>query len=119
MSHESQSQTISWDDFEKVDFRLGTITRAEINEKARKPAYKLWVDCGDELGIKTSSAQITQHYTVDELIGKRVICVVNFEPMRIAGFKSEILVTGFHDENGHVILSTIDKEPLKNGVKLA
>lgn len=114
----SEMKTITWDDFMAVNLVAGTITRAEVNEKANRPAYKLWVDCGDKLGVKQSSAQITVHYTCDELVGKKVLCVTNFEPKRIAGFKSEILVCGFYDENGDVILASADKD-IHNGARLA
>ena len=108
---------ISWEDFSKIDIRVGTIVRSEPFEGVRKPAYKLWVDLGIELGIKKSSVQITHLYVCDELVGKQVVCVTNFPPKQIANFISEILVTGFPDENGHVVLCAVDK-PLPNGAKL-
>jgi tRNA-binding protein len=113
---------ISFEDFKKIDLRLGTIVRADVNEKARNPAYKLWVDLGDEVGIKQSSAQITDLYEIDNLIGKRVICVVNFTPMKVAGFTSEVLVTGFYTNDNSVVLSSVDNafsKNLPNGAKLA
>ena len=108
--------TISWKDFAQVDLRAGTIVKAEVFAEAKKPAYKLWVDLG-ELGVKKSSAQITQLYNLDSLIGRQVICVVNFEPRQIANFISEVLVTGFPDDQQRVVLCSIDK-PVPNGARL-
>ncbi|MHA1549839.1 MAG: tRNA-binding protein [Alphaproteobacteria bacterium] len=108
---------IAWSDFEKVDFRVGTIIRVEDNEKARIPSYKIWVDLGTELGIKQSSAQITDLYAKENILQKQVICVVNFEPKLIAGFKSEILITGLYTKDNKVVLATSDKK-IHNGAKL-
>lgn len=109
---------ISWKDFEQVDLRVGTIVDAKVFAQARKPAYQIWVDFGPELGIKKSSAQITDLYTPEELIGKQVMGVVNFPPKQIGPFLSECLITGFYDSLGRVVLAVPDK-PLDNGVKLA
>jgi tRNA-binding protein len=108
---------ISFDDFMAVDVRVGEIIRAEPFPEARKPAYKLWVNFGDKIGEKKSSAQITVHYSLSELVGKRVMAVVNFPPRQIGPVKSEVLVLGIPDENGAVVLITPDKDvPL--GVRL-
>lgn len=106
----------TFDDFMKLDIRVGTITEAKVFEKARKPAYQLMVDLGGEIGLKRSSAQITDHYTPEELVGKQVLAVVNFPPRQIANFMSEILVLGTYSEGG-VVLITPDKQ-VKNGDKL-
>ena len=106
----------TFDDFMKLDIRVGTIVSAKPFEKARKPAYQLEVDLGEELGIKRSSAQITEQYTPEDLIGKQVLAVVNFPPRQIANFFSEILVLGTYSEGG-VVLIRPDK-PVENGDKL-
>lgn len=107
---------VSWEDFEKLMIVAGTIVEAAPFPEAKKPAYQLKVDLGP-LGIKASSAQVTQHYTPEALIGKRVICVANFPPKKIAGFTSEVLITGFYDAGQHVVLATIDGE-VPNGTRL-
>ena len=106
----------TFDDFMKLDIRVGTIVAAQVFQKARRPAYQLRVDFGEELGVKKSSAQITDHYTPEELIGKQVLAVVNFPPRQIADFMSEVLVLGTYSEGG-VVLIAPDK-PVKNGDKL-
>lgn len=108
---------ISFDDFLKVDIRVGTVTRAEPYPEARKPAIKLWVDFGGELGEKKSSAQITAHYEPETLVGKQVMAVVNFPPRQIGKFMSEILVLGLPDENGEVVLIGPD-HPVANGGRM-
>jgi len=106
----------TFDDFMKLDIRVGTITEARVFAKARKPAYQLVVDFGPELGTKKSSAQITQHYTPEELVGRQVLAVVNFPPRQIADFMSEVLVLGTYSEGG-VVLIRPDKA-VKNGDRL-
>ena len=100
---------ITYDDFAKLDIRVGVITRAEPFPQARKPAYKLWVDFGGSLGEKRSSAQITRHYTPDTLIGRQVLAVVNFPARQIGSVLSEVLVLGGPDATGEVILITPDQ----------
>ncbi|MBD1364687.1 tRNA-binding protein [Mucilaginibacter sp. ZT4R22] len=109
-------ETINWNDFEKVELRAGTILEVFDFPEARKPAYKLKVDFGP-LGIKQSSAQITKHYTKEELPGRQIMGVVNFPKKQIGKFMSEFLVTGFADDNGDIVLAAIDK-PVPNGSKL-
>lgn len=108
---------ITWSDFEKVELRVGTITEIKDFPEARKPAYKLTVDFGKEIGIKESSAQITDHYQKEDLMGKQIIAVVNFPPKQIGPFMSECLVTGFPDSDGKVILISPD-QAVENGSKL-
>ena len=108
---------ISFDDFLKVDIRVGTVTRAEPYPEARKPAIKLWIDFGPEIGEKRSSAQITVHYAPETLVGQQVMAVVNFPPRQIGPFRSEVLTLGMADANGDIVLAAIDK-PVENGAKL-
>ena len=110
--------TISWQDFENVDLRAGTIIRVEDFPKARKPAFKLWINLGPEIGIKQSFAQITKRYSKEELLNKQVLCVVNFPIKQIADFKSEVLTTGFILPDGDVILASPDFL-IENGTRLA
>jgi tRNA-binding protein len=106
---------ISWDDFEKVEVRVGRVVEAEPFPEARKPAIKLRVDFGEGIGTRQTSAQLTAHYEPDALIGKQVVAVVNFPPKRIAGFKSEVLVLGVPDEAGEVILLSPDSAVPEGG----
>jgi tRNA-binding protein len=109
--------TITWDDFEKIDIRTGTIIAVNDFPKARKPAYQLTIDFGTELGIKSSSAQITIHYKKEDLLNRQVVAVVNFPSKRIAGFISECLVLGVYDENKDVILLQ-PSQAVTNGMKI-
>ena len=109
--------TITWNDFEKIDIRVGTIVAATTFPQARKPAYQLTIDFGTAIGLKQSSAQITTHYRPEELVGQQVIAVVNFPPKRIAAFTSECLVLGIYDENKDVILLQ-PQRAVSNGLKI-
>ncbi|MBT2562655.1 tRNA-binding protein [Pedobacter sp. ISL-64] len=109
-------EEITWNDFEKVELRVGTILEAFEFPEARRPAYKVKVDFGD-FGIKMSSAQITKHYSLDELPGKQIVGVINFPKKQIGKFMSEFLVTGFADENGDIVLTAVQSK-VPNGSKL-
>lgn len=107
---------ITFDDFAKIDIRVGEIIKAEVFEKARRPAYKLYVDFGEEIGVKKSSAQITDLYKINDLIGKQVLAVVNFPPRQIADFMSEVLVLGTYSKDGVVMIQP--ERTVQNGDKL-
>jgi tRNA-binding protein len=108
---------ITWDDFQKVELRVGTLIKASDFPEARQPAYILQVDFGEEFGVKKSSAQITALYSKEELVGKQVIAVVNFPPKQIGPIQSECLVTGFYNQDGQVVLAVPDQS-LQNGTRL-
>lgn len=108
---------ISYDDFSKVELRTGTIVKAELFAKARNPSYKIWVDFGESLGVKQTSAQVTVHYTPESLIGMKVMGCVNLGVRNIAGFNSEFLLVGFSDPNGAILLAKTEHE-VPNGEKL-
>lgn len=111
-------ETIAWSDFEKVELRVGTIVAVDDFREARKPAYKIQVDFGPEIGVKQSSAQITALYPKEELVGRQIIGVINFPTKQIGPFLSECLITGFYREDGAVVLAVPDQE-VPNGAKLA
>ena len=111
------SDPISFDDFLKVDIRVGTITEAVPFPEARKPAFKLKIDFGDGIGVKKSSAQITVHYTPETLVGRQVLAVVNFPPRQIGPFMSEVLTLGASDENGDIVLFAVE-QPVPNGSRM-
>jgi tRNA-binding protein len=110
-------ETIAFDDFMKVDVRVGQVVRAEPFPEARKPAYKLTIDFGPDVGVKRSSAQITRHYTTAQLTGRKVAAVVNFPPRQIGPFMSEVLTLGFPDAEGEVVLVGVDRD-VPNGGRL-
>jgi tRNA-binding protein len=109
-SADAVAPQIGFDDFLKVDVRVGQVLKAEPFPEARKPAYKLTIDFGPDIGVKKSSAQITVHYTLDELVGRKVAAVVNFPPRQIGPVRSEVLTLGFPDEAGNVVLVGVDRE---------
>ncbi len=110
-------ELINWSDFEKVALHVGTVLEAQPFPKAKKPAYKLIIDFGS-FGILKSSAQITKHYTAESLIGRQVVAVINFPEKQIADFMSQCLVTGFADENGDIVLTSVERV-VPNGTKIA
>ncbi|MDQ7018915.1 MAG: tRNA-binding protein [Robiginitomaculum sp.] len=109
---------ITFADFLKIDIRIGTIIRAEKFPEARKPAFKLLIDFGPGVGVKKSSAQITEHYTCKDLVGRQVSAVVNFAPRQIGKFMSEVLTLGYADDQGRIVLATVD-QTMPNGARLA
>ncbi|UCM62184.1 tRNA-binding protein [Aeromonas hydrophila] len=110
-------QTISWQDFEMVELRVGTLVRVELFPEARRPAYKVWADFGPELGVRKSSAQITDLYQPQTLVGRQIVAVVNFPPKQIGPIQSEFLLTGFYRPDGAVVIA-IPEQAVENGAKL-
>jgi tRNA-binding protein len=117
MSNQGKKKLIELGDFEKVDIRVGTIINVRPFPEARRPAFQLWVDFGEELGVRKTSAQVTENYSLETLLGRQVAAVINFSPKQIGKFMSEVLVLGFPDESGEVVLVSIDK-PVQNGGQL-
>ena len=113
----NRPETIGFEDFLRVEIRAGTVIDAEDFPEARKPALKLWIDFGPEIGIRKTSAQITRHYRPEALIGRQVMAVTNFPPRQIGPFMSEVLTLGFSDENGDIVLAIIDR-PVPNGTRM-
>ena len=110
-------QTISWQDFEMVELRVGTLVRVEPFHEARRPAYKVWADFGPEIGVRKSSAQITDLYRPEDLVGRQIVAVVNFPPKQIGPIQSEFLLTGFYRPDGAVVIA-IPEQAVENGAKL-
>ncbi|HEX8504608.1 MAG TPA: tRNA-binding protein [Hymenobacter sp.] len=112
-----ETTPLTWAEFERVDLRVGTVVEARAFPEARRPAYQLLIDFGPEIGLKKSSAQITHHHALDELVGRQVLAVVNFPPKQIGKFWSEVLVTGAADADGHIVLAGV-AGPVPNGSRL-
>ena len=108
---------LSWDEFEQVELRVGTVTAVEEFPEARRPAWKLWIDFGEDIGKRKSSAQVTDLYDADSLLGRQVVAVVNFPRKQIGPFMSECLVTGFYQPDGAIVLA-VPERPVQNGAKL-